>query len=528
LLLPLTGAVVAAAIVLVQGFGEPFSFWGDKAVEETAVQQAMRFQRGYGAHSNYGFFHPGPVMFYLLGPLYRLMGNEPLALSVGALALNALAGLGVIVVVDRLLGRFAAVAATFSVALYFWSGPGVWEHWNPALVPLPLLLAGILWVGAWNGSWRWLLAGCLPASFVVQTHLSSLPLVLAAFAVGVFGLLLRAWLIRRRKSPEPRAHRGLPKVTVALVAALFIMWAPPLWQQVSAPAGEGNLGRVAAVVQSGPELPPGAPGGWPLDRAWRAVANEATRVPFGWTPAPAPTLPVDLGQSRVHVVRQLLWLGSLGFAVATIAWGAWARHWVVVGLGSLTVGMSVAAVFAAARVPGELFNYQLWGAAVSLVPTWVAMGAIVGGWVRERHAGVALYAGAAIAIAPVVAFVTDLDVPTPEPFGEQALAVSAFVRQELGDASSAAIAWDPTLDASATGVVATLRREGLDARVAANRSFVFGESLTADGEEARRLFLAPSSAEPSAVAALQPSWTCSLTIVGEVAGVVVRSSPQRC
>jgi len=71
-------------VALVQGFGEPFSFWGDKAVEETAVQQATELARGVGARSNWDFFHPGPLMFYMLGPLYRLTGNEPLAISIGA------------------------------------------------------------------------------------------------------------------------------------------------------------------------------------------------------------------------------------------------------------------------------------------------------------------------------------------------------------------------------------------------------------------------------------------------------------
>ena len=528
LLLPVVVAASAATVVLVQGFGEPFSFWGDKAVEETAVQQATELARGFGARSNWDFFHPGPLMFYLLSPLYWLTGNEPLAISIGALLVNTAAGLGVIVAVDRFLGQVPATVAAFLVALHFWawSGPGVWEHWNPALVPLPLLLACVLWAGAWSGSWRWLLAGWLPASFAVQTHLGALPLVLAAFSVGAVGAV-RGRRDRRRTAPEANASPAQKLTTASLVAVLVLVWVPPLWQQATS-TGDGNLQRVVEITLAGPELQPGMPGGWTIGQSWRAVANEATRVPFGWKPAPSPTLPADLGNFTLPTARALLWLGSLGLATGMIAWGARTGRWAVVGLSAMTVATAAAAVVATTRVPAKLHNYQLWGSATSLLPAWIALGTVVTGWIRSRHTHLVPVLGTVVSLVPVLAFVAALRTPTSEPFAEQAVAVAGLVRQEVGDGRSLTLDWVQTLDVVATGTVATLRREGLDVRVPAKRAGVYSEDLTASGTEDRRLLLAPPSASQAQVAALQPPSTCPIARVGEVAGVEVWRASPRC
>lgn len=520
---------MAATVVLVQGFGEPYSFWGDKAVEETAVEQATRFTRSLGPRSNWDFFHPGPVMFYALGPLYWLTAHEPLAISIGALMVNTAAGIGVVVAVHRFLGRGPATVAAFLVALYFWawSGPGVWEHWNPALVPLPLLLACVLWAGAWSRSWRWLLAGWIPASFAVQTHIGSIPLVLAAFSVGALGSALRRWG-RRPETPEVVAPRPRPLVTTSLVGVLVILWAPPLGQQLRSTGDDGNLRRVVAIARSGPELLPGTPEGWPLGRAWRAVANEATRVPFGWEPAPSPTLPVDLADLRLPAPRAVLWLASLGLAAGMLVWGARTGRWAVVGLSAMTLATAVVAVVAATRVPAKLSNHQLWGSAALLLPVWIAVGTVVSERVRARHARPVFAVGLALCFIPVVAFAAALRTPVSEPIGEQAVAVAALVRQRLGDERSVTVAWDHVLDVSATGVVATLRREGVDARVVKEKASVFSEGLTADGTEGRRLLLAPASSPEATVAALQPSWRCPLSRAGEVAGVEVWTALPRC
>lgn len=528
-LLPVMVAATAATVVLVQGFGEPFSFWGDKAVEEAAVQQATQLDRTLGPRSNWQFFHPGPVMFYMIGPLYWLTGNEPLAMSIGALLVNTAAALGVIVAVDRLLGRLPAMFTSFMIALHFWAwgGPGVWEHWNPALVPLPMLLACVLWAGAWSRSWRWLLAGCLPATFAVQTHIGALPLVLAAFSVGAAGLIRAHW-DRRRGASEAVAPRRRPLVTASLVVVLVAIWLPPLWQQVTSTGDDGNLRRVVEVALSGPELQPGMPEGWSMGQSWRAVANEATRVPFGWEPAPSSTLPVGLGDLRLPTARALLWLGSLGLAAGMIARGARTGRWAVVGLSAMTLATAAAAVLAATRVPVELHNYQLWGSATSLLPAWIALGSVVTGWIRPRHTSLSLVVATAVSLVPVIAFVAALRTPVSEPFGEQAVAVAVLVRQEVGDEQPLVLDWAQTLDVVATGVVATLRREGLDVRVPAKRAHVYSQDLTASGSENTHLLLATPAASPPRVAALQRSSTCPVSRVGEVAGVEVWRALLRC
>lgn len=108
------------------------------------------------------------------------------------------------------------------------------------------------------------------------------------------------------------------------------------------------------------------------------------------------------------------------------------------------------------------------------------------------------------------------------------MAVAVLVRQEVGEARSLTLDWVQTLDVVATGTVATLRREGLDVRVPAKRAGVYSEDLTVGGSEDRRLLLAPPSASPVQIAALQPPSTCPIARVGEVAGVEVWRASPRC
>ena len=283
LLAPILLPVTLAMAALIGAFGEPFSFWGDKAVEETAVQQALVFDRSLGPHSNWRFFHPGPAMFYLLAPLYGLT-REPLALALGALAINTGAAVAAVLTACRWLGTGAVGITVGLVSLHLasWSPSGVWEHWNPALVPLPFLVTMLLCVSAWTGSWTPLLLASIPASFVVQTHVGAMiPLGMAGI-VGVLGLALHRASESRSKaqsvSMDPSVTgEGTPwKIPAVVLIALVVMWTPPMVQQVTASPGEGNLARLVTVALDGTGLPEEGTG-WPADRARGAVGSNERR-----------------------------------------------------------------------------------------------------------------------------------------------------------------------------------------------------------------------------------------------------------
>jgi hypothetical protein len=308
---------------------------------------------------------------------------------------------------------------------------------------------------------------------------------------------------------------------------LATLWAPPVVQQLTADPGRGNLATVVEVAREGPPLPPDTPEGWPLRTAWPAVVHEATRTPFGTGPAPQATAPVDLADVDVTTARWVVWCAVQGLALACVAWGLRTRRLPVAALGAATLALSAATVAAAVRVPGALFNYQLWGGATALAPAVIGIGAVVGAWLGARQVLAAAAVGA-LGIGLVVAFAADLERPGIEPYGDQALALSAVVEHELDGRAPVVVDWDRALDAGAPGVVATLRRRGVDVRVHEAREPVFGRPLVGDRTERQRFLLAPAGTTRGHAVELQPDWACSLHRVGATLDAVVWLADRPC
>jgi hypothetical protein len=62
--------------------------YGDSAVIEVYVLEALRGFVNLGPYSQYGWHHPGPLYFYLLIPFYELAGHRAIGLTAGAIAIN--------------------------------------------------------------------------------------------------------------------------------------------------------------------------------------------------------------------------------------------------------------------------------------------------------------------------------------------------------------------------------------------------------------------------------------------------------
>lgn len=532
-LLPVVVPSLAAAAVLVSTLGDPISLWGDRALEQTAVHQAAGLRRSLGPHSNWRFFHPGPVMFYGLTPWYLLTGAHPVGLSIGALVMNTAWAVAIVAVARRVFDRLTAIVTAGLLALLYlsWSGPGMWEHWNPALVPVPLLLTTLLCVAAWKPSWRSLLAATVPASFVVQTHLSALPFVAAVVAMGTIGMVVAHRGAKRTgatATPSAPAGRRAWVVPAAIVTAVVAMWVPPLAEQVTAAPGEGNLSRIASVVRSGPAA---ASPEWSPSQVWNAVVTESTRVPFRWAPAPWPTAPFDLAESRPSTGRRLWWFASIGTAVAACAWSARTGRRFVLGLSVSTLALSAAAVVVAMRITGALHNYQLWGSMVSLLPVWIGVSGAVGGAVarrlpvmdRRRVEAVAL----SMAAVPALLFCLRLERPAPDSLGEVALQAATIVAPELADGAPASMIWDVAHADVVPGVVATLLADGSDVRVAPWERYRFGDHFVADGTEPIGIILARSEASSREVRDLADT-VCVPRWVGDADGIGVWVVARTC
>src|SRR3954451_18045644 len=189
-----------------------------------------------GVQSRFGWDHPGPLMFWLLAPFRWAAGDT--GVLVGVACINGAAIVAALVLARRRGGLPFAVLLGVALLLLLRSlGLDLLiDPWNPWVAVLPFLLYMLL---AWSVADRDLVA--LPAlagvgSFLVQTHVGYLPLVVGAGATaGVLALL--------RGRDEPKLARGTVRKWVAIAGGVaLVLWLAPLIQQIT--GTPGNLGEI--------------------------------------------------------------------------------------------------------------------------------------------------------------------------------------------------------------------------------------------------------------------------------------------
>jgi len=249
--------------------GPALAWSGDQALVELGVREASALHRSLGVYSRFGWNHPGPVWLYVLALPYRLLGADGRALGAAVAFLHAMTAVLIVVCAARLppasrrssaaCGAAPAAALAVLVLVHAFGRGAFLSPWNPYAVILPALLFLLLAAGVLLGRRGWAVGAVAAATFLVQTHLGTVPLVLV---VGGPVLLLRlAAGVHTRRSANPegsRAGGGRPRpqrqarVTRPKTGAgrrqvagwLFVAaaWAPPLLEQV---LGSGNLWRIA-------------------------------------------------------------------------------------------------------------------------------------------------------------------------------------------------------------------------------------------------------------------------------------------
>ncbi len=213
--------VAAAAVVALLASGlalratAPTGPTGDHAVLELYTLYAAETPWPLGPYSRFVWHHPGPLFFYWELPWHLASGQRTQGMQTGALAL-AVVSLGAML---ALLVRYAPAAVSLCAALAL----GVYtlrlhalstDFWNPLVVVLPMTLLIVLGAGLACGRWKQMPWFVFVASFVVQTHLSVLPCVVAVTALA----LLMAW--RDRDAVEAHA-RALHSSTLAITALVL-------------------------------------------------------------------------------------------------------------------------------------------------------------------------------------------------------------------------------------------------------------------------------------------------------------------
>jgi hypothetical protein len=435
--------VLAAVVSLLVGLHREYSIISDMATEELHVRELGHHPVQVGPFSRFGWFHPGPAIYYLNWPVYQLTGHSSQTFAITALLVNGVCVIAIALLVRRYLGTAAMIWALLVLGVYLrvLGGSFLRDGWNPYLPVLPFALTTML-LWAWLQGSRWALpVAAVLASFAVQSHVGYAPPVAV---VGSLALVAKAVLVlqtRRRAAvaplpseggpadSSPRSPDAPPRPAAAAEAAgtgrtggpaVATLEAPSAPAPANGPRGDGGrrdrtragtgpkvglgvvlpaaVGVLAVVVMWLPPLVeqlsghPGnltalvryfrsAHGDWSYGQGVRQLSNAIGAFPAYVT-----------GQAPAHVFPyppQIPgWAGAVAAvaAVVGIVLAARARAFAVLGLLAFAVVVGAVGIVSVHQVVGPLFDYLVkWLVAAGLL-LWIGVGCAVIAVVREAPA----------------------------------------------------------------------------------------------------------------------------------------------
>jgi hypothetical protein len=428
---------LAAIIRAFRGTGR---LGGDLAVTELAVRSVGTQAVLVGPYSRFGWNHPGPLYFYLLAPFYWLAGADGRAINAGAILLGLAAAASILIFARRRGGSGLMLWTAIVLALLVWHlDEAAWSSWTPYVTVMP---AAAFLMAAWSLGCvdRWALPlAVVTGSFVIQTHIGYLPLVVSVGAAAFVVCVVRVGRYRR-------TLRQWRIPTVLAVGLFVVVWLPPVIDAfVNDPS---NLDQLRAFWEHPvAQETHSASDGWSV----------ATRGLSGFLDGRTETADPDVSG------RGASW-DSLIAAAAVVAAGALAlrrRHWdVLVLLGLLAVAFA-ASIYAVSQVVDELFlHLVLWTSVLSFV-AWVAVGAAaVPELTRSRatarvSAAIAVLSGLA-AVILIWPGITPIDSANP-----RAEVMISHVERHLPDRRPVVVRLGASADWEwATTLVAGLRDDG--------------------------------------------------------------------
>jgi hypothetical protein len=354
------GSVAVAALVFPLGLAcfqiavspghLPLYLGGDQALIGLGTTAAAGWHQLLGPYDRFGWHHPGPAYFYLQSlPSHALAAGQ--SQFFGSAAINALAGILAVATVWRRVGSRAALWSAICVgSLAIVLGPALLRSpWNPDVVILPLCLLAVLCAAGATGSILCPLGSLLVGSYLVQTDISTAPVVAALVLLSVLGFLLA-----RRAGVARDGPRILPPAAIVALAGLAIavvvaMWVPPVVQQIR--DRPGNLSLLWHFFASGHPT-------HSLGSALHAVGAVDSQLGLHSFDNGAPL-------SGSHDVALLL---ALAVALAAVAAGVWRRQRFGLSLGVASLIGQVVSVASATRVVGPIYGYLvLWEIALPVV-----------------------------------------------------------------------------------------------------------------------------------------------------------------
>lgn len=339
----------------------PIHLEADQALIDIDVRTALGFHLLLGPYDRFGWHHPGPAFAYLLSVVARIAGPGGRADALGALAINAAAALGVVLLIRRRAGRLAALwaAACMLTMCTRYAPPNFVAPWGPNVLALPTVLLGVLCACAACRSVVALLGALVVAGFLVQTQLGTAPVALALLATAAVVML-----VGRRGRPAAR-HRLPPTrrraLAGSLTAVLVVMWLPTVLEQL------GHLGdkaRPLVVSALHPLARQVDPSQGNLVAIWHFVTSPHTGHSVSSV--------IDL--VAPHPAMLVLLVGA---GAASVIWGREVAGGLGARLGLVSLVVDAATLVALVSVPGPIQRFDItWDSAVPVLAA-IALGVTV-------------------------------------------------------------------------------------------------------------------------------------------------------
>ncbi len=310
--------------------------------------------------------HPGPLLFWLLAPLYGLTGRSPASIALGAGLISASAAITVVVLLFRRGGAVAALIGALAVLILerAMTTDVLVSVFNPYFSIVPLV-AAVVCVGsiASRDSVAWI-PFVFFSSLVAQSHLSG---VLPMAALWIVAVAVQIAIHRHatartssrtfRSTTSPREPLIAPvssRFAACIAALACVFWAPVAIDQLF---GSHNLTNLMTATGNRPQ------GG-------------GLRYGFGFV-ASAIGLPARfmMGDHRgtVLALGPKWWISLLvGMAMLALGMFGWirGRRSEAVGLGASLL-MLVVCGAQASRIPVDSMSAQPWIFTTWHVNYWV-------------------------------------------------------------------------------------------------------------------------------------------------------------
>ena len=187
--------------------------------------------------------HPGPISFWLLAPVYRLLGSTAWGLQVSAATLNVAALAVTVWGGHRRWGLRGGllVAAGLALAMRMYGTAILVYPWNPYTCVLFWTLFLVCVWGVLCGDLALLPVAVVAGTVCAQTHMAYVGLVAGVGIPVVVALVV----LYRRARGDAAARRRLVRWTVASAALAALLWAPVFVEELG-----GDPGNISIVVDS--------------------------------------------------------------------------------------------------------------------------------------------------------------------------------------------------------------------------------------------------------------------------------------